>query len=386
LESGAIWQYSVNASPFENGTGTTFNLPADLVYEGVADADILVRQTDIAGNDSDVDGKYGSNSNTWMLDTVKPTAPAFDKVAVDNIIDKAEKAAGITITGTTEADSTVAISLDGSATTSQATVTAGKWSYTLPADKIVEGSTIKVTAVSTDKAGNASAAVDQNVIVAVNVDANGTSDAVAGSLVYVIAAGTYEYTIANLTANDQLQFPTGGSLYVVQDSFKDGFAVLEYISSDSKVTDIKLTGLSNVQDLALAGADYKALNTLLGAEVATIGLTNAGAIAQEIPNIVNKDTVGPADASVGNVTYTIATNSSYNFQIDNFATGDKLVVPTGGSKQLIQDSVKDGYVIVEYILDNNVVDITLTGLTLTQEKALNSYADINAVFGTGTVA
>jgi hypothetical protein len=380
LEVDATWQYSVNGASYVDGTGTSFELPADMTYDK---GDILVRQTDVAGNESDVEA---TNSEDWTLDRIAPVNPVFDKIAVDNIIDKAEKAAGVTITGTTEADSTVAISLNGSTTTAQATVTAGKWSYTLPADNIVEGLAIKVTAVSTDKAGNASAAVDQNVIVAVNVDANGTNDAATGSLVYIVTPNDfYTYTIANLTSNDQLQFPTGGSLSIVQDSFKDNFAILEFVTSDGKGVDIKLTGLTDAQDLALSSPDYKVLNALLGSDVVSVNKINAISTGNAV--ILDGNFAQPSNATTADITYTInASNSESLNIIDGFGLGDKLEFPAGGSKELQQDSVKDGFIVIEYVAsNNNIVEVKLTGLTDVQDAALSTIADFNLMFGTGAI-
>ncbi len=66
LETGATWQYSVNGADWKNGTGTSFTLPADGTYDK---GDVQVRQTDKAGNESDVNGTVGSNAAAWTLDT-----------------------------------------------------------------------------------------------------------------------------------------------------------------------------------------------------------------------------------------------------------------------------------------------------------------------------
>jgi len=108
FEDGATWQYSVNGVDFVDGTGTSFDLPADLTYDK---GDILVRQTDIAGNETEVEA-YGTNSIDWTVDTEAKAVSI--ELAVDTGISDAD---GITYNGTVnvtnfETDSEVKYSTD----------------------------------------------------------------------------------------------------------------------------------------------------------------------------------------------------------------------------------------------------------------------------------
>jgi hypothetical protein len=189
-----------------------------------------------------------------------------------------------------------------------------------------------------------------------------------------------------------LQFPAGGSLSLVNNSFNDNAVTLEYVSSDNKVSNIVLTNLSAGTDAKLWSTSYTLLNDALGLNTVTLGSTanaTGNSSANSTPSNVAVDGASlTGNALVGNVTFTISAGSSYDYTIDGFASGDKLSFPTGGSLALINDSFKDGNVVVEYVSSaNNVVDITLTGLTSTQESALwNSDAGLlNQLFVAGTV-
>ncbi|CAC9967407.1 hypothetical protein [uncultured Gammaproteobacteria bacterium] len=68
LEVGATWQYSISSDGFVNGTGSSFTLANNTTYEANA---IQVRQTDVAGNVSDI----GKNTLRIVVDN---TGPIFD--------------------------------------------------------------------------------------------------------------------------------------------------------------------------------------------------------------------------------------------------------------------------------------------------------------------
>ncbi|MDD2383806.1 MAG: Ig-like domain-containing protein [Sulfurospirillaceae bacterium] len=100
----------------------------------------------------DQSGNIGSAyaNQTITIDTTAPTAPTIATVTADNVINIAEKAAGVTISGITEAGSSVTIN------GANATVNGTTWSYTLTSAAILamgEGAET-LTIVSTDLAGN----------------------------------------------------------------------------------------------------------------------------------------------------------------------------------------------------------------------------------------
>lgn len=101
------------------------------------------------------------NLTSWLssalsvtIDTTAPTAPTISLVATDDVVNSTEKTAGITVTGTCEALTTV--TLNGAV----ATVAGTNWSYLADSTTIGnlgEGSKT-LTVVSTDLAGNTATA------------------------------------------------------------------------------------------------------------------------------------------------------------------------------------------------------------------------------------
>src|SRR5204862_420194 len=104
------------------GNGTT---TANLTTLGDGTITAAVSVTDTAGNTGSGIG------DTSVKDTVAPTAATINAVASDDIINAAERAATVTVTGTNEAGATV--TLNGNATT---VVDATHWSYNLSAAQI----------------------------------------------------------------------------------------------------------------------------------------------------------------------------------------------------------------------------------------------------------
>lgn len=108
--------------------------------------------TDVAGNSSDAAGV----SRTFTVDTADAAKPTIATIAVNDVISKAEKASGVTISGTTAPGSSVEVNFGG--TSKAASVDPqGNWSVTYLADEIpADGTNVAVTARATNAVGNVS--------------------------------------------------------------------------------------------------------------------------------------------------------------------------------------------------------------------------------------
>ena len=141
----------------EAGTGT--GALQTLTPAGALKADgsytIKVKSTDAAGNTTERSGSY-------TYDASAPSAPTVNAVATDNMVNATEKSAGVAVSGTAEAGSSVVVTWGDAVKT--VTATAGStWSTSfssLPTD----GSTT-ISAVATDAAGNPSEAGTRAVAV-----------------------------------------------------------------------------------------------------------------------------------------------------------------------------------------------------------------------------
>ncbi|MEX0305508.1 MAG: Ig-like domain-containing protein [Leisingera sp.] len=116
------------------------------IAAGSYDAAVVVTATDAVGNTAQI-------SDTLAIDTeVSPLTS--DSVTDDDVVNLAERAAGLTMTGTVEPGSTVNVTISG--VTRAATVDAdGNWSATFASDDLREGSyTASAEIEATDAAGN----------------------------------------------------------------------------------------------------------------------------------------------------------------------------------------------------------------------------------------
>lgn len=108
-------------------------------------------------------GGGGGSSSTAGTDTTPPAAPVIGTVAGDDRVNAQERAAGITISGTAEAGSTVSVTLG--ATTRTATATGGAWSVDFSTAQIPGDGTVNVRATARDAAGNTSVETTRSIVI-----------------------------------------------------------------------------------------------------------------------------------------------------------------------------------------------------------------------------
>ncbi len=130
------------------------NFPASMVPQGTYDSAITASITDAAGNFKEV-------SDTVRIDTeVTPFNFASAPVEGDDVINGAEAADGVVLSGEVEAHSFVQVDFGGQSITVQAGAD-GQWSASFPASAITGGEYMAtMTATATDPAGNTSVITD----------------------------------------------------------------------------------------------------------------------------------------------------------------------------------------------------------------------------------
>jgi Bacterial Ig-like domain/Peptidase M10 serralysin C terminal/FG-GAP-like repeat/RTX calcium-binding nonapeptide repeat (4 copies)/Putative Ig domain/Bacterial Ig domain len=113
-----------------------------------------------AGNDN-----IASNSVTVSGDTLKPNSPTISTVATDDKVNATEKTAGVTISGTAEANSTVSITW-GTTTLSTTADNTGAWTKAFTTSQIpTDAATTTISVTATDAAGNTSTAAIKDITV-----------------------------------------------------------------------------------------------------------------------------------------------------------------------------------------------------------------------------
>ncbi|MEN9757839.1 MAG: hypothetical protein RL755_2026, partial [Pseudomonadota bacterium] len=142
----------------DNGTAKAATINADGSWSyDLLPSEITGSNLTIKATFTDKNGIVSSEITDVIIDS-EATSPTFDIIAENNTLSESEKLEGVTITGTTEIGSTVAISIDGGVE-ALATVLDGVWNYKLPT-ALIKDANIKITATATDKAGNESIPVN----------------------------------------------------------------------------------------------------------------------------------------------------------------------------------------------------------------------------------
>lgn len=182
---------------------------ATSITAGEHDATVTATSTDAAGN-------VNTQTHTFRVDTT--TAVTLNVVAGDDVVNATEQAAGVVLTGTAEAGSTVQVTWGG--VTLPATVAAdGSWTVTYAAAQIATGTySGTATVQATDAAGNTATTtrtvqVDTQTTVSIDAGQAGGDDIVnaaehggalvltgraeAGATVVVGFGGTSQTVTAN---------------------------------------------------------------------------------------------------------------------------------------------------------------------------------------------
>lgn len=183
-EANSLIKLTLGAQNLETVVGAdgtwAVTLPANAL-PATGNATLSVTASDLAGNVST------PATQTLTIDTTPPPAPTIQFTGgADNYVNAAEKAAGVTLAGTAEADSTVKVTV-GTVSHDAKAGADGKWSVAFAGAELPADGTLLVTAVATDKAGNASApsagtpmVVDTKPPVLTDTHAGGTDRVLSG--------------------------------------------------------------------------------------------------------------------------------------------------------------------------------------------------------------
>ncbi|MBY6136231.1 hypothetical protein KUV61_10375 [Nocardioides marinus] len=246
---GATTTATVDASGNWSATFAASDIP-----EGSYDAAVVVTATDAAGNSETI-------TDTLAIDTEVTPLTAAPEQTTDDVLNLAEHAAGLTLTGTVEPGSTVEVTIQG--VTHAATVDAsGNWSATFASGELAQGTyDTSATIVATDAAGNT-----QTLTESFSVD----TDYSAPDIGKVISAGTSTsaFFSDDLAAGDTVhELTSTGNVSTIsgtQTDLADGRVLFEF---DADVPDGSQLVLNRVDDAGNSSGTLVVLDDGAGADV-----------------------------------------------------------------------------------------------------------------------
>ncbi|MEY4756814.1 MAG: hypothetical protein RJA34_1712 [Pseudomonadota bacterium] len=156
-EAGATLEIDVGGGSYVSagaGTGSVQTLTAP-AYTADGSYSVKLRATDAAGNTTVRTGSY-------QLDSAAPAAPVISAVATDDVVNLAEKTAGVSVSGTAEAGASVAVTWGS--TTKTVTAMGGAWSTSFSGAEVPADASTTISAIATDAAGNASSVGTRTVV------------------------------------------------------------------------------------------------------------------------------------------------------------------------------------------------------------------------------
>jgi len=116
---------------------------------------------------SDAAGNTATATRTAVVDTTAPSlsvTQSNDQIAVDGIINAAERIAGVVLSGMTEANRSVSIATGTGADVTATADDIGAWNATVPAAKLPTSGNVSFTVTSSDAAGNTATATRTAVV------------------------------------------------------------------------------------------------------------------------------------------------------------------------------------------------------------------------------
>ncbi|EOK3053398.1 Ig-like domain-containing protein [Escherichia coli] len=230
-----------------NGSWSTTVPAADLAALRDGDASAQVRVTNVNGNSATATHEYS-------VDSAAPTV-TINTIASDNIINASEAAAGVTVSGTSTAQTgqTLTVTLNG--TNYQTTVqTDGSWSLTLPASDLtaLANNGYTLTATVSDLAGNLGSAskgvtVDTTALV-ISFNTVAGDDVINN--VEHIQAQIISGTATGAVAGDRLVVTIAGQQYVTSTDASGNWSVGVPASVISGLADGTVTISATITDSA----------------------------------------------------------------------------------------------------------------------------------------
>lgn len=422
---GAEWSNGVTL------TGTTqAGSQVDVTIEGVTHAatvnadgtwSVTFSSTDLPGGTytttatvvaTDSVGNTATSSHSFSVDTETSLTVATASIATDGVINAAEAAEGVQVSGSAEPGATVVVTSHATSEGTSFTTTAdadGVWTVTFPASAIPPGETsLAISATSTDALGNtatASGSVQVDTVTVIGVDTagvetDGTVNAgeradgvvldgvaeagasvtvtVAGTLLTTTAAadGTWNVTIpANLIPQGETTLPisasatdaagntvsTSGSIAI--DTVTNVAVMTAGVEGDGVINAVEASDGVTLTGTAQPGASVLVTMGSIThtATVAADGSWTAQFSAAELPSgEVNLPVTAVATDAAGNTA-----TATGEVRVDTLVTDYASTATPGGADQVVNaQEASQGISFAGTVEAGSTVVVTLAGVTL----------------------
>jgi hypothetical protein len=370
-------------------------------FAGAADSahTLTASITDKAGNVS-----LASSGAVVTVDTVVAD-PVVAAVTTDNIVNAAEKTAGVAVSGTAEAGASVAVTWG--TTTKSVTATGGNWTANFTSTEVPADGSTSASAVATDLAGNVSIAGTKAVTVDTTVASPVVAAVTTDNLVSgaektsgVVVSGTAEAgasVAVTWGATTKTVTATGGN-------WTANFASTE-VPTDGN-TSVSAVATDAVGNVSVAGTKAVTVDTAVAAPVvAAVNTDNFVNAAEKTAGVVVSGT-SEADASVavtwGATTKTVTAtgiNWTANFEstevpadgnpsVSAVATDVAGNVSVAGTQAVTVDSVSPTATATIRTVEDNVPSTTVTEVikgSTTNDNTPTLVGDLTAALGAGEV-
>lgn len=324
--SGAPLFVSVDGgtfTPFSTGDGSlqTFSPPASLNADG--SYTYAIRALDVAGNTT-------TQSITYTLDT-RTAAPTINTVSTDNTVNAAEKTAGVTVTGTAEANASVAVAW-GSASKTVVSGEGGTWTAAFSSGEVPADGSTNISVTATDVAGNVSSSASVSVVI--DSSAPVLQSAVVNGSTLTL---TYDQALnaSQLPALNQLMVHEEGNPHTISSVSVQGNQV--YLTLASPVgyqtgVSVSYTDLTvgddtyAIQDVA--GNDVQGVRGYLATNNTSLVVLPTLALANDTGSNTSDGITTDGRVTVGNLT----TGVAWDYSTDggaNWQAGDKSLLVAG---------------------------------------------------------
>ncbi len=404
-----------------NGAWSVTFAASDLP-EGTQDITVTATSTDLAGN-------MATATDTFHLDTTTGLTVSTVGIETDGVINHAERADGVTLTGTAEAGSSVVVTF-GSASRPAVVDANGNWTVDFPASEIPQGEqTVNITAVSTDAAGNSATAtgtVDVDTLVrnfamngapggadgvinaseaaqgmaltgttepgstvlvtfngisrSATVDANGSWTVNFGAGELPAGEGTYTLTAVSTdaagntdTLTQQVAVDTVAGQLTISAAPVEGDDVVNF---DEASDGVVLTGTSDANQMVTVTLGDVSRNVMTNAQ----GIWTANFLSSEIPQGTYEAQITATITDAAGNTLTRTDSVNIDTEVENFQVSTD---PVEGDGTVNGAEASNGIVLTGSTEPGAAVSVTFEGVTRTANVDANG--NWSVAFGAGEV-